>query len=312
MSAPLLAGVVVHWHNEPELAGLLRAWPADPRFELVVVDNGSGELPPPPPHVRLLRPERNLGFAGGVNAGLAATTAEAVLILNPDAHPRPAALDALLDGLRRHPEAAGLAPRLVGTDGAPQFRWQLRRLPTLRDLLLQAFFVGGSTAARREPGAGSVVEQPAACALLLRRRDLVAIGGMDEGFQPAWFEDVDLAARLRARGARVLYWPDAVVEHGLGASVPRLGYGRFLWAYGRGLDRYAGLHHGATARRLLLRPAVALGATLRLLLLPLRKPRRAASRRDAARGLAALVVGACSGFARPRRLAAELAPSRAG
>ena len=65
--SPLLTGVVVHWRNEDLLAELAAAWPRDPRFELLVVDNGSSA--PLPAGVRVLRPGRNLGFAGGANLG---------------------------------------------------------------------------------------------------------------------------------------------------------------------------------------------------------------------------------------------------
>ncbi|HEX2644473.1 MAG TPA: glycosyltransferase, partial [Thermoanaerobaculia bacterium] len=111
VGSPLLTAVVVHWRNEDLLGELTAAWPADPRFELVVVDNGSaGPLPLGP--ARLIRPERNLGFAGGANAGAAAGRAPLILILNPDAVPEPGALDRLLEGFAAHPEAAGLVPRL--------------------------------------------------------------------------------------------------------------------------------------------------------------------------------------------------------
>ena len=73
---PLLTGVVVHWHNEELLAELAAAWPRDPRFELLVVDNGSSA--PLPPGLKVLHPGRNLGFGGGANAGAAVTAMIAV------------------------------------------------------------------------------------------------------------------------------------------------------------------------------------------------------------------------------------------
>lgn len=330
-SAPLLSGVAVCWRGEEELAGLVAAWPDDSRFELVVVDNGggdggAGEVRPAggevegagsalgaaggiggrlaarvglPRALRVVEPGVNLGFAGGVNAGAAAARAPAVLLLNPDAAPEPGALEALLDGLAAHPEAAGLAPRLIGPDGASQHRWQLRRLPGAGTLLAQALFLPAGAGPRDEPAAGAVVEQPAAAALLLRRPALEAAGGLDEGFHPAWFEDVDLARRLAVAGGRIVYWPRAVFRHGLGSSVPRLGYGPFLWIYYRNLVRYLRKHHGTAATacaRVLLPPA----ALARLALLPLRRPRRARSRREAAGGLLALAAGALSGWRLPR------------
>lgn len=310
---PLLSGIAVHWHDEGSLAELVRAWPRDPRFELVVVDNGSGGGPSAhadDPAVRVISPGRNLGFAGGANRGVSEARGEALLMLNPDARPEPGALEALLAGLAAHPGAAGLAPRLEGPSGEPQWRWQLKPLPGPGRLVLEALFLPSAAGPRREPLAGATVGQPAAAALLVRRSAWEAVGGMDERFFPAWFEDVDLARRLGEAGLPMRYWPAARFRHRLGASVPRLGFRSFLWLYYRNLTRYLAKHHGrgwAGAAHLLL----PLGMGLRALLLALRKPRRAASRREAARGLAAVAAGAASGWRRPADLAREWAPAGA-
>jgi GT2 family glycosyltransferase len=300
-----LSLVVVHWRAEADLAALVAAVPDDPRWEIVVVDNGSRAVLPAarPPHLTLVRPASNLGFAGGANLGVSIARGAAVLLLNPDAVPEPGALDALLAGLAALPEAAGLAPRLLGRDGVPQTAWQLRPLPRPAGLLWHALLRDPRRAASGQPAEGAVVEQPAAAALLLRRSALEAVGGLDARFQPAWFEDVDLARRFATAGLVLRYWPRAVFRHGLGGSVEPLGYGAFLWCYHRNLGRYLARHHGRgwalAARALLL-----LGVTVRAALLPLRRPRRASSRVAAARGLAQTAVGALSAWRRPRWLAA--------
>lgn len=280
---PLLSGVVVHWRNEELLARLASAWPRDPRFELIVVDNGSsGPLEIGP--ARLVRPESNLGFGGGANAGAAEARGEILLILNPDAIPEPGALDRLLEGFEAFPDAAGLAPRLVGPGGESQAGWQLRRLPSPFRLVLQAFPLVG-TPEEDEPEPGAPVEQPAAAALALRRE---AFLGFDPGFHPAWFEDVDLARRMKEAGLVLRYWPAAVFRHALGSTVPRLGYGPFLRIYYRNLTRYLRKHHGplwALAARIALIP----GVLIRLLFLPVYRPRRAESRAEAFRGLIGLL-----------------------
>ncbi len=290
MPSPLLSGVVVHWRNEELLAQLTSVWPRDPRFELVVVDNGSSgplELGP----ARLVKPKDNLGFGGGANAGAAEARSPILLILNPDAIPEEDALDRLLEGFAAFPDAAGLAPKLIGPGGESQAGWQLRRLPSPWRLLLQTFpFVGIHEEDEPEPGAP--VEQPAAAALALRRE---AFLGFDAGFHPAWFEDVDLALRMKKAGLVLRYWPAAVFRHGLGSTVPRLGYGRFLWIYYRNLTHYLRKHHGPFWP-LAARAALIPGVLIRLVLLPLRRPRRAESRAEAFRGLIGVLAGAIRGW----------------
>src|SRR5690606_5351472 len=128
-------------------------------------------------------------------------------------------------------------------------------------------------------------------ALALRRKAFESVGGFDAGYHPAWFEDVDLARRLAAAGETIVYLPAATFVHRGGASVPALGYGRFLAAYDRNLARYLRRHHGR-GWELVFRALVPVGALLRTLALPLRRPRRAASRGEAARALLALAGGA--------------------
>ncbi len=296
---PILTAVAPHWHDEEHLAALLRSWPRDPRFELIVVDNGSNGAPVEQTvdrrNVRVLEPGRNLGFGAAVNRGAAAGRSDLILILNTDAQPGAGSLEALVQGMARCPDAAGLAPRLLGADGAPQTAWQLRRLPALGTLIGYCCFSDTGARPAAEPAGGDPVEQPAACALLLRRTAFENAGGMDERFWPAWFEDVDLARRLADRGEQMLYWPDAVFHHGLGASVSRLGYGGFLAAYYRNLDRYARKHHGRGAA-LLLRAVLAAAALLRIVLLPLRRPRRARGRGEALHGLWRLTAAAATGW----------------
>lgn len=307
MTAPELSTIVVAWRAAEDVAELIATWPRDGRFELLIVDQegdaarhlrGSAEGKPVahlPANVRLIDAGGNLGFAGGSNFGARAATAELLFFLNPDARVDAIALASIGDGFAAWPAAAGVVPRLVGFDGAPQTGWQLRRLPSPVALLAHAFFWNPGTGPAAEPLPGTPVEQPAAAALALRRAAFEAVGGFDAGYFPAWFEDVDLARRLAEGGHRLFYRPEAVVRHRQGSSVATLGYRAFLTAYDRNLCRYLEKHHGrlwALAFRLLVVPA----ALLRLLLLPLRRPARAASRSEAAGALLAVAGGSLSGW----------------
>ena len=289
--------IVVAWRAADDVRELVATFPADPRLELVVVDNSGeiGSIAPETTRMRLLVPGRNLGFAGGSNAGAAAASAPCLLFLNPDARPAPGAFERLTEAFERDPAAAGFAPRLISPEGTPQCTWQLKPLPSAPALLAHALFWNPTRGPRREPRAGTPVEQPAAAALALRREPFEAVGGFDPGYHPAWFEDVDLARRLADAGSRILYLPAAVFLHRGGSSVASLGYSGFLTAYDRNLARYLRRHHGR-GWELAFRALVPLGALARLVLLPLRRPRRAATRGEAAAALWRVARGAMGGW----------------
>lgn len=308
MIRPELSTLVVAWRADDDVAELVAAWPDDARFELLIVDQ-EGTLSPAiaerRANVRLLAPGANLGFGGGSNFAAREARGDLLLLLNPDARPESAALEALVAGFAEWPDAAGLVPRLVGFDGRPQSDWQLRDLPTPLALLAHALFwnPGGG---RPEPQAGAAIEQPAAAALALRRSVFEALGGFDEAFFPAWFEDVDLAFRLAEGRHPLRYRPSALFCHRQGSSVGSLGYGAFLTAYNRNLCRYLDKHHAALWSRL-YRLLAAPAALLRLVALPLRRPVRAVSRTAAARALWQVARGSLSGWAVPAVPAAAAA-----
>src|SRR5207244_7100058 len=104
---------------------------------------------------------------------------------------------------------------------------------------------------RRKPGAPRAalqlseaisVEQPAAAALMIRREAYESVGGFDEQFYPAWYEDVDFCCRLKAEGWEIYYAPKAEFLHQGGYSVGALGSESFVRAYYGNQMRYARKH----------------------------------------------------------------------
>jgi GT2 family glycosyltransferase len=97
---------------------------------------------------------------------------------------------------------------------------------------------------------------------MVRRTALEKLGGFDEKFHPAWFEDVDLCRRVHDHGGRIMFQPEARFIHHGGSSLARLKPGEFLDYFHRNQIRYFAKHHGpATARR--VRRLVFAGMVLR-------------------------------------------------
>ncbi|HSP35849.1 MAG TPA: glycosyltransferase family 2 protein [Thermoanaerobaculia bacterium] len=253
--ATTLSIVIVTWNSERWIEPCLQSLPAacdGVPYEIVIYDNASidGTLRRlPDDSVRVIRSSRNDGFAAGTNRALAQSTGRFVFLLNPDCELEPRALALLVDFLDKHPHAAAAAPLLADAGGGSQREFQLRRLPTLRGLAAEALLVdkiipkNKATAHYRyadlDLSNPQRIEQPAAAALLVRRSVFDQIGGFDEQFSPAWFEDVDFCRRLAEAKLELFVVPAAKARHAGGASLEHMPYARFIDLWYRNMWRYA-------------------------------------------------------------------------
>jgi GT2 family glycosyltransferase len=213
---PRVAVVIVNFNGGEIVDRCLEALASQSRApdRTIVVDNASSDGSPERiaarfPEVELIRLERNAGFAGGNNAGVrAAGDCTWVALVNPDAFPEPSWLERLLAEAERRPECSFFGSLLIRADD-----------PDEVDGTGDAYHVGGMAwrrdngrplaEAHLEPGE---IFSPCAAAALYRRAEFLAAGGFDEALF-AYYEDSDLAFRLRLLGERCFYVPGAVVHH---------------------------------------------------------------------------------------------------
>lgn len=328
-----IAVILVSWNDVEDLLAAVESLAAardhlsaeGPGVRLVVVFNGPSAVADEPihslwPEATLIFNRENLGYGPAANQGAASVKSDVLLFLNPDTRAEGEPFSELARGFDSHSEAVALAPRLLDWDGGEsmgagsllaspdcedQFTFQLRRLPTLvadaRELLLIDHLLPNNGARRRFRYADRnrqepfEVEQAAAAALAVRTEVFRQVGGFAEEFVPAWFEDVDLCARLTREG-KILYWPLARFRHRGGVSSARLGYPRFLPVFYCNALRYRKRHYFPPAR-LAYRLLLACGMLLRLCALPLRR-RMPRSRRHAAQAYIR-VLGLAVGLSRP-------------
>lgn len=299
------------------------------RVSLVVVDNGAGEsggavsradVEALWPDASILVNPVNRGLGPASNQAAAAASGEVLLFLNPDTRADGEPFTAIARAFESDERVAAVAPRLIEMNGsaAPanarlpppgredQRTFQLRRLPRLstdaRELLLIDHLAPDNAGRRRsryadeDREAAFAVEQAAGAALAVRRSAFAKIGGFDEAYVPAWYEDVDLCDRLGREGV-IRYLPEARFRHLGGESASRLGYDRFLPIFYANALRYRRGRYGLPAR-VAYRTLLLAGMLLRLALLPLR-PAVPRPRGEAARAYLSVL-----------RLAVGLAPPR--
>jgi len=181
-------------------------------IEIVVVDNGSikdarGVLADEFPKVRVIRLDRNHGFAGGNNRGIEVSKGKYVALINNDAMADPewisamvataeadssiaAAASIIIDGNR--PEVLDSCGVGIGLDGMSRQAMRGMPVPKLTQPKEVLLFSG--------------------CACLLRMTTLKEVGLFDEDFF-AYCEDTDLGLRMRRAGWNIVVAPGAYVKH---------------------------------------------------------------------------------------------------
>ncbi len=255
-AAPVLSVVIPSWNTKDYLAACLRTLAAaeKPACEVIVVENGSQDgslefLRAAHPEVRLIANERNEGFARGSNQGMRIARGSYVLLLNTDTEVAPDAVARLVRFLEQNPAYGAVAPRLVHRDGTTQRTVQ--EFPSLKTALFfstpfERWFPDSRELRRYfmrdwDQESSRDVDQPPAAVLLLRRAVLEQVGFFDEELW-LFYNDVDLAKRIRAAGWKTHYLAEAKVLHHVGGSTSK--FADFVATWQRDRLRYYRKHHG--------------------------------------------------------------------
>lgn len=212
--------IVLNWNGAAFLPRCLEALRAQTfrEFDVLVVDNGStdhsvDEVDALWPGFRVLRLERNLGFAVANNRAAQVVRGRWLVFLNNDAFPRPDWLERLMEAALAWPAFSFFASRLVYADDP-------NRMQATGDVLNISGFAWSRDNGFPEDHAHLQVEEvfsPCAAAAMYQRQAFLDVGGFNEDFV-SHLEDVDLGFRLRLVGQRCLYVPSAVAAHVVSAS----------------------------------------------------------------------------------------------
>lgn len=194
--------VVVAYGSSPGLLSCVASvWADEPSWEVVVVDNGADRLEmdavEAAGRATIVRPPRNLGFAGGCNVGAAVAQGERIVFLNPDTIVPPGSLARLVEPL--DDDGIGIVTGCLRLNDRPGV---LHAAGT--DVHVTG--LGWSSGYGAPPPAASGlidVAAPCGAAMAVRADTLRAIGGFhDELFM--YLEDIELGWRARMAGARVV------------------------------------------------------------------------------------------------------------
>ena len=220
-----------------------------PCFDIIVVDNGSGDDLSCLKHVDLVQNGSNLGFAEGCNRGLAraiALKSTHILLLNNDTVVAPDILTAFMRAAEQHPKAAVFGAKIFYYD-EPTILWHAGGEV---DFTRLRCFHEGCTISDLEKKYETIrpITYACGCALFVTAQAYRQIGGLDPAYFLLW-EEIDWCFRLKKAGYECLYVPDARVWHKISRSFEGGSRGA-LWQYYYFRNRLRFLKsHGTRAQR---------------------------------------------------------------
>lgn len=192
-------------------------------WELIVVDNNSGtsdtdKLRTDLPNIQIIKSDKNLGFAGGNNLGIARAKGDYILLLNNDTEVEVGFLEPMINWMIHNPKTGAVSPKI-------KFFYQ-------QDTLQYAGFTKMNPFTLRMQGIGygkkdigqyevtKPTEFAHGCAMMVSRKVIDKVGPMNEKYF-LYYEEHDWSLRIKQAGFNIYYIPESVVWHKESVSVSK-------------------------------------------------------------------------------------------
>jgi len=213
---PLLSVIIPNWNGKRFLAECIDSLKGQTfqNFETILVDNGSiddsvefaakcyGDF------IRIIRNDKNLGFAGGNNVGIQASKGEYIVLLNNDTWADPRWLEELARATRFDPPIGMWGSKVCSY-------YQRNRIEGVGELIYWDGLCRARGQYEQDHGRYDAMEEillPPGCGAMYRKSVFDGIGLFDEDFF-AYADDSEIGIRARLAGWKCLYVPAAIVYH---------------------------------------------------------------------------------------------------
>jgi len=217
-----LCSIVIPVYNKVEytkqcLKALYKVTPQS-LFELIIVNNASTDgtqqfLKSLGDRIRVIHNQENLGFVQACNQGAKISRGKYLVFLNNDTIPQQGWLQHLTDLPEREETIGAVGAKLVYPNG---------KLQEAGGIVFQDGtgwnYGRGDDPGKLEYNVVREVDYCSGACLLVKKGVFDQLGGFDERYAPAYYEDADLCFSIRRAGYRVLYQPKAEIIHLEGAT----------------------------------------------------------------------------------------------
>lgn len=220
-----VAIIIVHWKGIDLTKACLRSLQhiSYPNYRIFLVDNGSSDrdgidLQREFPEIGTILSEKNLGFTGGNNLGMAQALEQgfdSILLLNNDTEVEADFLDKLVDAFAQQPKL-GVAQALIFFNADRESVWSAGG-SFVEALGISKTIGYGERKTELNLAKSRQLDWATGCCMLIRAEALREVGLLRDVFF-AYFEDVDISLRIREKGWKIGLVHDAIIYHTVASS----------------------------------------------------------------------------------------------
>jgi GT2 family glycosyltransferase len=222
--APLISIITINYNQTDTTCAFLESARhlTYPNYELLIVDNASAESPVEQitqgqyPNVKIIRNEKNLGFTGGNNVGIAAATGDYLFIVNNDTELTPNLLERLLEPFQADERVGVTCPKIRYFYNRDVIQYAGYR--PLNKLTGQTGAVGTHEVDHGQYNHSGPTCFAHGCAMMVRREVIERVGRFAERFF-LYYEELDWSQRIQNAGYLIYYQASALIYHKESVSV---------------------------------------------------------------------------------------------
>ena len=210
-----LSVIMVNYNGLKDTCALIESIPFNENMEVIVVDNASLQdeaslIQKRYPQVKIIRSEKNLGFAGGNNLGIQESDGKYLFLVNNDTVFEDFNVQALIDRLESSPRIGMICPKIRFTWGNKPI--QYAGYTPLSRITIRNRSIGFGEEDHGQYDIAHPTPYAHGAAMLVKRAIIEKVGYMPEDYF-LYYEELDWSMMLKRAGYEIWYDPSCTIYH---------------------------------------------------------------------------------------------------
>ena len=210
-----LSIITINYNGLKNTCALIESIPFNDKMEVIVVDNASDnqeadQISSRFPHVKVIKSDKNLGFAGGNNLGIKASTGKFIFLIKNDTYFEDFNVRALIDRLNNSSDIGIVCPKI-------RFAWspkpiQFAGYTPLSNITIRNQAIGFGEEDHGQYETAHPTPYAHGAAMLIKREAIDKVGLMPECYF-LYYEELDWSMMFTRAGYQIWYEPKCTVYH---------------------------------------------------------------------------------------------------